>query len=74
MVEMNARVVLDPKVCSGRPIIKGTRIPVSIVVGHLAAGETIENVMEEYGLEREDVLAALSYATMLLEDEEARAV
>ena len=74
MVEIAPRIILDATVCSGKPVIKGTRIPVSVVVGHLAAGEVMETVMEEYDLQREDVLAALSYATILLEGEETRAV
>jgi uncharacterized protein (DUF433 family) len=74
MIEIAPRIVLDEEVCSGVPIIMGTRIPVSVVVGHLAAGESIENLMSEYHLKREDVLASLSYAAKLVSSEEIRAV
>ena len=73
-MEIAPRIVLDETVCSGVPTIQGTRIPVSVIVGHLAAGETTQEVMQEYHLKREDVLAALSYAANLVSSEEVRAV
>ena len=60
--EIAPRIVVDKAVRCGKPVIKGTRVDVQTVIGHLAAGTTIEEVMEEYGLSREDVLAALVYA------------
>lgn len=72
--EIAPRITVDPDVCSGVPVILGTRIPVSVVVGHLAAGETVERLVVEYRLKREDVLAALSYAATLVSSEEIRAV
>lgn len=60
--EIARRIVVDPKVRFGKPVIKGTRVDVATVLGHLAGGMTVEEVMAEYGLEREDVLAALGYA------------
>jgi uncharacterized protein (DUF433 family) len=62
-------ITIDPKVQFGKPIIKGTRVPVEVVMGHVAAGETIEKVMEEYELEREDVLAAIKYAANIVSEE-----
>jgi uncharacterized protein (DUF433 family) len=44
------RIVLDPAVAHGRPIIRGTRLPVSIVVGSLAGGMTFEEVQREYNI------------------------
>ena len=61
MTEIAPRIVVDETVRFGRPVIAGTRVPVDLVVGKLAGGLTIDQVMEEYGLAREDVLAALSY-------------
>lgn len=63
MTEIAPRIIVDETVRFGKPVIAGTRVPVDLVVGKLAAGLTIEQVMEEYELSREDVLGALSYAT-----------
>ena len=58
----------------GKPVIKGTRVPVDLVVGKLASGMTIEQVAEEYDLAREDVLAALRYAAEAVAGEQVRQV
>ena len=50
------RIVVDPAIRFGKPVIEGTRVPVELVLGQLAAGMTIETVMDEYALAREDVL------------------
>ncbi len=67
------RIVIDPAIRHGKPIIKGTRVPVEIVQGSLAGGMEIDEIMKEYDLEREDVLAALSYAARIVTDEEISA-
>jgi uncharacterized protein (DUF433 family) len=59
---MNSRIVIDPKVCHGKPVIRGTRTPVAIVVGSLAGGMSFEDVQREY-----DVRAALKFAGELVE-------
>jgi len=56
------RIVADPKVRHGKPVVNGTRVPVEVVLGALAGGMDVEEVREEYGLERQDVPAALDYA------------
>ena len=66
---MDDRIVIDPKICHGRPVIRGTRTPVAIVVGSLAGGMTFDDVHREYGLSAEDVRAALQYASELLDRE-----
>ncbi len=53
----------------GKPVIAGTRVPVDVAVGHLAAGDTPEEVMREYSLTHEQVLGALQYASKVLSDE-----
>ncbi len=61
------RVIVDPNVCNGLPIIEGTRITAQTVVGFLAAGDTIEDVLVEYpSLTRDDVLACLAFSARLL--------
>ena len=67
------RITVDTAVRFGRPVIEGTRVPVDLVLGQLAGGMTIETVMEEYALSREDVLAALAYAAGHIAGEDVRA-
>jgi uncharacterized protein (DUF433 family) len=66
--------VVDPKIRFGRPIIQGTRVPVDVLVGAVAAGMTVERVAQDYGVARRDVLAALGYAAKLVATEEIRAI
>jgi uncharacterized protein (DUF433 family) len=66
---MTDRIAIDPAVGRGRPVIRGTRVPVSIVLGSLAGGMTFEGVEREYDLTPEDVRAALRFASELLEQE-----
>jgi uncharacterized protein (DUF433 family) len=67
---MNDRITIDPAILLGKPIIRGTRISVEFVVGLLANGWTVDDVLKEYNhLTREDVQACLSYAHQLLADE-----
>ena len=56
---MNERVVIDPKVCHGKPVVRGTRMPVALIVGSLAGGMSFEDVQREYGVTLEDIRAAL---------------
>lgn len=64
------RITSDPKVCSGKPCVKGTRIPVHIVLDLLAAGESFEGIKKAYpNLADEDIRACLSYAAVLADDE-----
>ena len=74
MKEIAPRIVVDENVRFGRPVIKGTRVPVETVVSKLAGGMTVEEVAEEYGLTRDDVLAALTYAARTVSEEQVRAV
>ena len=54
---MNDRIVIDPKICHGKPVIRGTRTPVAIVLGSLAAGMSFADVQREYELTPEDISA-----------------
>ena len=64
------RIAIDPAIRHGKPIIKGTRVPVEIVLGSLAGGMQIDEIAKEYDLEREYVLAALAYAARMIAGEE----
>lgn len=74
MKEIAPRITVDKGVAFGKPVIQGTRVPVALVVGKLAGGMAADEVAREYELEREDVLAALSYATTLLNEEQVLAI
>jgi uncharacterized protein (DUF433 family) len=61
------RVELNPEICNGRPVVKGTRIAVQTVMEFLGAGDTIDDVLEEYpSLQREDVLACIEWGGRLM--------
>lgn len=65
------RISLDPNVMGGKPCIRGTRITVGLVVGLVAAGRTIDEVLAAYpDLTREDVAAALAYAAWRADERE----
>lgn len=72
MREIAPRIVVDADVRFGRPVIRGTRVPVDLVVGKVAGGMTIEDVAREYEITREDVLAALAYAAKMVAEEQVR--
>ena len=72
-MEIAPRITIDEKIHFGKPVIKGTRVPVDLVLGKLAAGMTYDAVMGEYDLLKEDILAALDYAAKLVSEEEIRA-
>ena len=74
MKEIATRITADPAVKLGKPVIKGTRVPVDLVLGQLASGMTSEQVCDAYSLAREDILAALAYAAKTVGDEQVRAV
>ena len=60
---LSERIVLDPEVLAGKPVIRGTRIAVELVLELLAAGQSEQEVLANYpGLTREDVLACLAYS------------
>jgi uncharacterized protein (DUF433 family) len=69
---MHERISIDPLVCHGQACIKGTRLPVHQIVGMLAGGDSIEDLLRGFpSLSREDVLACLAYAAELAQEEMA---
>lgn len=74
MRQIAPRIVVDPKVRFGKPVIKGTRVPVELAVAKLAGGMTMDEVQKEYGLTKADILAALDYAAKIVAAEEVRVV
>jgi uncharacterized protein (DUF433 family) len=64
------RITFDPKIMGGRACIRGMRIPVSIIVGQIAHGASVEEILADYpDLEREDIREALEYAAWLTQEE-----
>ncbi len=61
------RITIIPDVCNGKPTIRGIRITVETILGFLAAGDSVEEILEQYPLlEREDIQACLSFASHLM--------
>lgn len=73
-MDVAPRISADPTVCHGKPVIKGTRVMVSTLVGHIGAGDSIDDVAREYGVTADDVRAAISYAAKVVAGEEYRAL
>ena len=73
-MEIAPRISVNEKVRFGKPVITGTRVPVDLILDKLAGGMTYEEVMAEYEIVREDILAVLDYAAKTLSSEEIRAV
>jgi uncharacterized protein (DUF433 family) len=69
MARVIDRITLDPLVMGGRPCVRGLRVTAGTVVGLMAAGHSIDRILEDYPyLQREDVQAALEYAAWRLEE------
>lgn len=65
------RITTDPAVMGGRACIRGMRVTVGMVVGQIGAGQTIEELLDDYPyLQREDIMQALQYAAWLAEERE----
>lgn len=69
MDDLSGRITSDPAVCSGKASVRGTRIPVHIILDLLAADETVENILRAYpNIERDDIRACIRYAADLAEE------
>ena len=60
------RITIDPKICHGKPVIRGLRYPVETMLGLMSSGMSIDEILADYeDLERDDLLAVLTFATRL---------
>jgi len=67
------RIELDPRVCNGKAVIQGTRIPVSVILDQIASGESWDDIIRGFPeLKKEDIQAALLYASALLDHTEVK--
>jgi uncharacterized protein (DUF433 family) len=73
-LEIAPRIVVDPDIRFGKPIIKGTRVTVELVLSKLSAGMMAEDIIQEYAITLDDVQAALAYAAHIIAGEEIRLV
>ena len=64
---MNERIIIDPKIQHGKPVIRGTRVPVTRILGGLAGKMTFDEICQEYEVTVEDIQAAINYAEELVE-------
>jgi uncharacterized protein (DUF433 family) len=70
-VSVMERIEINPAVCSGKPVIRGTRIMIRNILGMVAGGYTTERVLESYPeLTRDDVVAALEYAARVVDEDQ----
>ncbi|MBC7320684.1 DUF433 domain-containing protein [bacterium] len=60
-MEISDRITIDENVRFGKPVIKGTKVPVDLIIGKLASGMSYEEVTSEYEITKEDLLAVLKY-------------
>ena len=71
-VEIARRIVVDPRVRFGQPVIKGTRVPVAVLLDELAAGSAFEGIANEYSVTQEDIRVAIRCAAELVATEVGR--
>ncbi len=70
-MEAMDRIEVNPAICSGKPVIRGTRIMVRNILGMVAGGYSIDRILESYpDLGREDVAAALEYAARVVDEDQ----
>jgi uncharacterized protein (DUF433 family) len=71
-MSLSDRIVANPEVLAGKPVIRGTRLAVELILELLASGESEADLLMQYpGLTREDILACLSYASRLVHEYKA---
>ncbi len=69
-MDIQDHIILDPAICSGKPCIKGTRIPVHIIMDLLASGESFEKIKKAYpNINDDNIYACLKYASVLVDEE-----
>jgi uncharacterized protein (DUF433 family) len=69
LIEISPGITADPKVSFGKPVIKGTRISIDLVMDQLAAGASYEEVQQTYKLTRQNILDVLGYAAEIISQE-----
>ena len=73
-MEIAPRISVDEKIRFGKPVISQTRVPIDLIISKLAGGMTYEEIIREYEITLEDILATLNYAAKTLANEDIRMV
>lgn len=73
-MEIPNRIVVDESIRHGKPVIRGTRVPVDVVLGALAGGMSYPEICADYEITEEDIKAAIDYAARLVASEEVYAL
>ena len=69
------RITIDPKICHGKPCVRGMRWPVEVIIDMLGSGMTTDEILQEHEeLEREDIQACLNYAKLMVSGHSLRDV
>jgi uncharacterized protein (DUF433 family) len=63
----NDRIVIDPRICHGKPVVRGTRTPVAVILGHIAGSDSFEVVQQQYDITADDIRACVAFANEELE-------
>ncbi len=66
-IAMNTHIEINPDIRHGKPVIRGTRVPVARILGELSAGATLQQIQTDYGITADDIRAALDFARELIE-------
>ncbi len=59
---MHERIVIEPRLCHGKPVIRGTRTPVTVVLGALAGGDSFAQIEQDYAITSDDIRACIAFA------------
>ena len=73
-MDWRERITIDPETMGGKPVVRGTRVPVQVIIGSLAGGMAVDEICREYRVAQEDIQAALAYAAEALADERVYAL
>lgn len=74
MSDLLSHITVDPEICHGKPVVRGLRYPVEVLLELLSSGMTFEEILGDYeDLEREDLLAALAFAARVVQTKRVEA-
>ena len=59
---MNQRILFDPQICHGKPVVRGTRTPVTVILNALAGGDSFATLEKEYDITADDIRACIAFA------------
>ena len=60
---MDEHIVVDPRICHGKPVVRGTRTPVTVILDALSGGDTFETIMEDHRITIDDIRACIAFAS-----------